>query len=215
MPELAKDVQALIDASGAERVHLVGHDAGATVAWVVADEAPERVASLTTLSVPHPAAFLKAMVTSRQFFASWYMLFYQLPVIPEWYFGRHDWSGMSNFTQSISKQPFEAAVRDARAMAESGALTSALNWYRAVPLTDVRRAPRETTVPTMYVWSDGDTAVHSKGALNTGRYVTGEYRFEVLKGVSHWILDEQPSAAAELLLEWFDAHPVAVAPSDE
>jgi len=57
----------------------------------------------------------------------------------------------------------------------------------------------------MYVWSDGDTAVLSKGAHNTGRYVTGGYRFETLHG-SHWMLDEQPDAVADLLLEWLAAH---------
>jgi len=207
-PDLAKDVQALIDASGAERVHLVGHDAGATVAWVVADDVPDRLASLTTLSVPHPAAFLNAMLTSRQILASWYIFFYQLPRIPEWYFRRHDWSGMLDFTQRLTHQRAEDAVRDARAMAESGALTYALHWYRAVPLTGMRRARHKTTVPTMFIWSDGDTAVHGKGARNTGRFVNADYRFEVLKGVSHWIPDDEPDAVADLLLDWFDTHPV-------
>ena len=205
--ELAEDVQALVDASGAQRVHLVGHDWRAFVAWVVAEKTPERIASLTALSTPHPAALLKAMATSRQFFASWYIQFFQLPRIPEWYFGRHDWSGMSNFMQSRARQPSEAAVRDARAMAESGALTTALNWYRAMPLTDMRRACDKTNVPTMYVWSDGDNALLEKGARDSGRYVSGEYRFQTLHG-SHWMLDEQPDAVADLLLEWLAAHPI-------
>jgi len=204
-------VRALIEASGAERVHLVGHDVGATVGWVAADEIPECLASLTTFSVPHPAAFLNAMATSRQMLRSWYILFYQLPHLPEWYFRRRDWRGMVDFTHRLTRQRAEDAVRDARAMAESDALTYALNWYRAVPLTDMRRARRKTTVPTMFVWSDGDTAVHSKGARNTGRYVAADYRFETLEGVSHWIPDEQPDAVAELLLDWFKTHPVVTA----
>jgi pimeloyl-ACP methyl ester carboxylesterase len=83
VPELVEDVRALIDASGAQRVQLVGYDWGATVAWAVADEIPERLASLTTMSTPHPAATLKAMATSRQFLASWYIPFFQLPGVPE------------------------------------------------------------------------------------------------------------------------------------
>ena len=92
-------------------------------------------------------------------------------------------------------------------MAESGALTSALNWYRAIPQTDMRRLVNKTTDPTIYVWSDWDAGFISKGARNTGRYVTGEYRFETLHG-SHWMLDEQPDAVAALLLEWLAAHPI-------
>ena len=64
-------------------MHLVGHDWGAVVAWYVAQRFPDRLHTLTALSVPHPAAFLKAVATSRQALASWYMLFFQLPWIPE------------------------------------------------------------------------------------------------------------------------------------
>ena len=60
----------------------------------------------------------------------------------------------------------------------------------------------------MYVWSDGDIALTDKPARDTAAYVSGEYRFEILHGVSHWIPDEVPDKAADLLLEWFDAHPI-------
>ena len=83
IPELVADVGALIDASGAQRVHVVGHDWGAAVAWSVAAEMPERLATVVPVSVPHPAAFLKAIPTSRQGLASWYMYFFQLPYVPE------------------------------------------------------------------------------------------------------------------------------------
>ena len=116
-------------------------------------------------------------------------------------------SGLRNSVQSMAKQSPEAADRDARAMAEPGVLTAALNWYRAIPLTDIRGVwSQKITVPTMYVWSDGDTGLR-KGCPQLGRYVTGEYRFETLHG-SHWMLDEQPDAVADLLLEWLAAHPI-------
>src|ERR1700747_419052 len=82
--ELVGDVGALIDASGARRVHLVGHDWGAAVAWAAAAAMPERLATVSPISVPHPAAFLNSFVTSRPGLASWYMYFFQLPRIPEW-----------------------------------------------------------------------------------------------------------------------------------
>jgi len=208
LPELVEDVRALIDASGAQRVHLVGHDWGGGVAWAFAAEIPERLASLTAMSAPHPAAMLKAMATSRQALAFWYMYFFQLPRIPERYFlGREgDASRMSKFMQSKAKQPAEAADRDARAMAEPGMLTAALNWYRAIPLSRALSIGT-ITVPTMYMWSDADTAQLEQGARNTERYVSGEYRFETLHG-THWMLDEQPYAVADLLLEWLAAHPI-------
>ncbi len=208
MSELVGDVAALIDASGADRVHLVGFDWGARASWAVAAAIPGRLASLTTMSVPHPAALLGALATSRQAFASWYAYFFALPLIPERYFldGEGDASRLSTFIQK-AHQPQSAADRDARAMAEPGMLTAALNWYRANSLSLFREARNHTVVSTMYVWSDGDTALLEKAARNCGRYVTGEYRFETLSG-SHWMLDEQPGVVADLLSEWLAAHPV-------
>lgn len=208
MDEIAEDVRALIDASGAERVHLVGNDFGATVGWAAAVKMPERLASLVTMSVPHSAAMFKALVTSRQALASWYIYFFQLPRIPERIMlskrGSH--TVMSKMLQSDGQSP-EAADRYASAMSDRGVLTATLNWYRATSLSDFRRVRHKVTVPTMYVWSDGDTALLEKGARDCGRYVSGEYRFEVLHG-THWMLDEQPDKVATLLLEWLASHPI-------
>ncbi|MDV3129163.1 alpha/beta fold hydrolase [Mycobacterium sp. 21AC1] len=209
MSELVDDAVALIDASGAQRVHLVGHDWGAAVAWGVAATAPDRLASVSPLSVPHPGAFLRALATSRQGLASWYMYYYQLPVIPERRFLGPDGKGRS-ITKALlrSGQTPEVAERDTREMVRPGALTAALNWYRAMPLSDVRAAGQKVTVPTLYVWSDRDIALTAKPALATAKYVTGPYRFETLTGASHWLPDERPDVVADLLLEWFAAHPI-------
>jgi pimeloyl-ACP methyl ester carboxylesterase len=189
-------------------VHLVGHDWGATVAWRVAQLYPDRLLTVTSLSVPHPGAFFKAMVTSRQALASWYILFFQLPRIPEWYMTRRRGTfTLSGLVKSRAENAPALAEAEAKAMAEPGALTAALNWYRAVPLSDGRDAGRKVTVPTLFIWSDGDIALREKGAQLTGDYMLGDYGFEVLKGVSHWILDEHPEKTADLLLDWFAAHP--------
>jgi pimeloyl-ACP methyl ester carboxylesterase len=206
MDELAEDVRTLIDASGAQRVHLVGHDWGGAVAWRFAQQFPDRLLTVTSMSVPHPGAFLKAMVTSRQALASWYMLFFQLPRIPEWYLqnGRGTFT-LSGLVEARAQHARAQAESEAQALAEPGALTAALNWYRAIPLSDLG-AGKKVTVPAMHVWSDGDIALREKGARLTGDYVLGEYRFELLEG-SHWILDEQPDTMCDLLLDWFAAHP--------
>ena len=58
----------------------------------------------------------------------------------------------------------------------------------------------------MYVWSDGTPPYSKRPPADSGRYVSSEYRFEILHD-SHWTLDEQPDAVADLLLEWLAAHP--------
>ena len=209
MSKLVEDVRTLIDSSGARRVHLVGHDFGALVTWFAAAEMPDRLVTATALSTPHPIGGFKALVSSRQAFASWYVYAFQLPRIPERVFvGRSGGAtGLSKFLRAGGQTP-ERAERDARAMAAPGAFTAAVNWYRAMPLNNFLRLLRtKITVPTMHVFSDGDTFLSSKGAYACGRGVDGEYRFEMLHGVSHGIPDEDPDAVAELLLEWFAAHP--------
>jgi pimeloyl-ACP methyl ester carboxylesterase len=211
--ELARDIITLIDASGAQKVHLVAHDWGSTVAWYLAHQIPDRLLSMTAMAVPHPAAFFKAMATSRQALASWYMLYYQLPRVPEWHLLRGRGRGQSAMSKSFESRATHAPEllkAEVAAMAEPGALTAALNWYRAIPLNDPKdfaKATKKVTVPTMHVWGDAETYVLEKGPRLCGDYVIGEYRFEVLKGVSHWIVDEAPDTVSEMLLDWFGAHP--------
>lgn len=206
--ELVADVGALIDASGAQRVHLVGHDWGAGVAWGVAAEMPERLVTVSPVSVPHPAAFIKSFATSLQGLASWYMFFFQLPWLPEWLLTRRGGARIAKLLQRTGQERV-AAQRDAQAMSQPGALTAGINWYRALPLSDVRGITQKISVPTMYVWSDQDTALLPKAAHDTARYVNGEYRFEILPDVPHWIPDLEPDKLADLLLDWFTAHPVS------
>jgi pimeloyl-ACP methyl ester carboxylesterase len=131
-----------------------------------------------------------------------------MPRLPERFFllGRLP-TRLKEFRQFGSLPLPASAYPDAHAMGEPGALTAAINWYRARPLTNMRRFVAKTIVPTMYVWSDGDIFVLANGARACGRHVSGEYRFETLHGVSHWMLDEQPNAVADLLLDWFATHP--------
>ena len=95
-------------------------------------------------------------------------------------------------------------------MVETGALTGALNWYRAMPLTPPRDTTGPVSVPTLMVWSDGDAAIKEKGVRDCGHYVTGDYRLEILRGVSHWLPEHAPDRVADLILEWASAHPIAV-----
>jgi pimeloyl-ACP methyl ester carboxylesterase len=199
--ELTGDIAQLIEVAGLGPVHLVGHDWGAAVAWGLAAQRPDLLRSLTALSVPHPAAFVRALFTSGQALRSWYMLFFQLPWLPERQISSgRPWEGALRSTGMSS----EAAARDAELMRDRGAARAALNWYRAIPFSSSRALPGKITVPTLYVWSDGDTAIGPKGAELTHRFVAGAYTYEVLAGVSHWIPEEAPEKLDALLGRHFD-----------
>lgn len=200
--ELVADVVALIEQAGLDRVHLVGHDWGAVVAWAMATTHPELLRSLTAVSVPHPAAFLQAMVSSRQILKSWYILMLQLPWLPERLIRAE--RGLFYRALQGTGQSAGAAQRDIRMLRQANTATCAANWYRALPYALPLAASfrRPITTPTLQVWSDGDTAVGSKGHRLSGKFVEGPWQLVVLEGVSHWIPDEAADALAELI----DAH---------
>ena len=189
-------------------VHLVGHDWGAVVAWRLAAERPDLVRSLTAVSVPHPAAFLRAIGTSTQVLRSWYVGLFQVPLAPE-------------LVAALPGRPFEHALRHGgmtdedverfrTEIVEYGALPGALGWYRAMPLGDPRPMTQRVSVPTTLVWSDGDVAVARQGAELSGQWVDAPYHFEVLEGVSHWIPTHAPEALAAAVLDRVEsAGPVA------
>ncbi|GAB4585790.1 alpha/beta fold hydrolase [Nocardia sp. IFM 10818] len=200
LDELAADVLAIIDSIG-RPVHVVGHDWGAAAAWAAAISGPDRVLSLAALSVPHPGAFARAMMTSRQSVASWYMYFFQLPLLPELTVRTALFRRMLRQTgQSADMAQREADRLRDRAIARGG-----LHWYRGMPFSSPRFLRGRVTVPVLQVWSDSDTAVHSTGVKLTRRFADGPYRLEVLPGVSHWIPEEAPGPVSRLLVEHFTA----------
>ena len=121
---------ALLDTAGIDHAHIVGHDWGGAQAWGVAGLHPDRVTSLTVLSTPHPAAMMKSFRTSSQGLKSWYMGFFQLPLLPEVVARRALAKSLTD-----SRLPADRVEAYAAAMAEPGALTGALNWYRGIPFS--------------------------------------------------------------------------------
>lgn len=194
--QLVADVLALIDAVGAEQVHLVGHDWGANVAWSLAAVRPDRLSSLTALSVPHPAALVRAMRTFDQARRSWYIGGFQLPWLPE----RVLSSRAADRIWRDSGMTDAMVDRYRREIVEDGALHTALHWYRALPLFRGRHLGGRTRVPTTLLWSDGDVALGWTGAQLTHEHVTGEFVLDVVAGASHWLPEERPDRVAKAVL---------------
>lgn len=192
-------IEAAVDRVGpARRVHLVGHDWGAVVAWLVAADRPDLLSTLTAFSVPHPGAYLRAGVRSRQLLRSWYMAAFNVPGLPERMArrpgGPFEWLLARTGMTRPELARFRAEVVD------DGALPGGLGWYRALALSAGVMGARRVRVPTTFVWSEGDTAIDRWGAEHCGDFVREEYELVVLTGVTHWIPTQAPDAAAEAVL---------------
>ena len=195
--ETTADVLALLDAAGLGSAHVVGHDWGAAVAWALAAWHPERVRTMTALSVPHPAAMARAMVTSDQALRSYYMGLFQLPAVPEALILAR---GAAPLRRLLTRGglPDDAVARYVERMREPGALTGALGWYRALPWNG-RDPVGRVRVPTLHVWSTGDAFLGRAATEATARFVEAPYRLEVLEGVNHWIPELAPDVVADLV----------------
>lgn len=198
--QLFADIDQLIATVGSD-VHVVGHDWGAHVAWGVAGTNPA-VRSVTAVSVPHSAAFVRSWFTSNQLLKSWYMFAIQIPLL-------------ADMLPRLSRRRFDAGLRSGgmtdemiesvnRDVIDTGGFTGALNWYRGMPFASPS-AIRRIKIPTAYVWSDRDIALGPVGARLTERYVDGPYRFEVFEGASHWIPDERPVELAAVIGETIES----------
>ncbi|MDF3319779.1 alpha/beta hydrolase [Rhodococcus sp. C3V] len=194
---LVADVVGLLDALGLSDAHLVGHDWGSAVAWQVAGRHPNRIRSLTAISVPHPTAFGWALREDEdQKQRSAYIGLLRQEGKAEEVLSEDNFRRLrAMFDGQIDP---EFADEHIRVLSGEGALTGALNWYRAMTrdFGDIDR----TTVPTTYVWSTGDTALGRAGAERCGEFVDAPYEFVVLDGGSHWIPEERAEELAEAIL---------------
>ena len=200
--DLQRDVLALVNEAGVGRVHLVGHDWGGAIAWQLGAAAPERLTGLTVLSTPHPAAMLRSLFRSAQLIRSFYILVFQLPVLPEALLRRR----LPALSRRMGLAP-DLADAYGKFMSKRGRLTGGLNWYRGMWLPD-RRAPRESivTVPTTYLWGNGDQALGRHAAELSGRYVRAPYRFVELDE-NHWLPENAPEAVAREIIAAVSAVP--------
>ncbi|MDJ0360678.1 alpha/beta hydrolase [Rhodococcus sp. H29-C3] len=189
--KLVADVLGLLDAFDLESAHIVGHDWGAAVAWQLAARHPERVRSLTAVSVPHTAAFGRALREDEdQKARSSYMQLLRIEGKAEQVLLEHDAARLrAMFGSSCAVDSY------VEHLSRPGALTAALNWYRAMT-SDFGRL-ESVQVPTTYVWSNHDSAIGRAAAERCAEFVDADYTFVELDGISHWVPEEAPERLAD------------------
>lgn len=202
MEAIVDDTVGILDALGIDSADIVGHDWGSNVAWLAASWYPDRVRTLTAVSVPHPRAYGWAMANdAEQQQKGAYIKLFRLPGgAAEEVLLAEDARRLRRIFAGgeLSDESIEHYVET---LSQPGALTAALNWYRAA--FDGARTSRPLgpiTMPTTFVWSTGDVAIGRVAAERCAQYVEGDYRFVELDGVSHWIPEQAPDELAEAIL---------------
>jgi pimeloyl-ACP methyl ester carboxylesterase len=204
--ELAADVVGLIDASGREKVFLVGHDWGAAVAWSVANKYPERLSKMVILNVPHPAVMIKFLRSSfAQLRKSWYMFFFQIPWLPENLSRLRNWNAtVQVLIKSSRPGTFSETDLDTyrQAWAQPKAFRSMINWYRSmVQKPSEPPANPRITVPTLLIWGAQDQALGREMA-QPSIDLCDDGRLIFIEEATHWVQHEEAERVNQLIHEF-------------
>lgn len=188
---LADDVIALADAAGIEHFHLIGHDWGAAIGWVVAAKYPNRLLTWTAMSVPHPQAFAHAIRHNpQQRKMSRYMGWFQWRGLSEWFLLRANAKALRDVWRKSSTEQVEDYMR---VLGSKNALRASLNYYRAnyklLKKGNEVEQIGKVQVPTLMLWGKRDFALGRWGVEQCGQFVSGPYRLVELEA-THWLVQE-------------------------
>jgi pimeloyl-ACP methyl ester carboxylesterase len=204
--KLIQDALDIVAAVGGEgrRFHLVGHDWGGSLSWIIADRHPERLASLTMLSRPHPISFARAMKNDPEqpHRSRHHHELLEPDAVPRLLANNVAWVRDRLTRNGL---PPEAIERHLSVLGNPPAMAAALAWYRS-------RAPRPsvgpTKVPTLFIWGDQDDTVGRMAAEGTAEFIDAPYQFAVLEGGGHHAADQMPERITELLLAHLKRYPL-------
>lgn len=220
LSRLVDDVTGLVRHFGAQRASIVGHDWGAGVAWAAAGAHPEYVTRLAVLQVPPFRAWVDNF-SLRQLARSWYMLFFQLPRLPEWWIESNDFARLAVMLKATSRRGtftdadvalYKEALKRRDAAGETTALTAGINYYRANLFPafgkrfggggDSGSSRALVRVPTLFIYGERDAFVVPETVRDVRAYVAGTYREVRLARAGHWVQQEYPNEVSAALISF-------------
>ena len=202
---LVGDIVGLIKSFGKEKSAVIGHDWGASVAWALAMKKPETLWKLGALQVP-PIPIWKRNQTAKQFLASWYMFFFQLPALPELLFKQKDFVALEKSLRGTTAEPDvfsdDEIAEYKKAWSHPGATTAMLNYYRAnivKRLFGSNEMPPKIDVPTLFIYGERDKAVLPETVMGVGDMVSGPYTEHRIPNAGHWVQQEARDEVTRVL----------------
>lgn len=203
---IVNDVKEIIRKLGYEKADIVGHDWGGAIAWSFASMYPEHLNKLVILNSPHPVGMVKAMKTSLQLLHSWYILFFQLPAIPELSLSLNDYKVAADNLRKTSANPDEAfneedIQRYINSIKIPGALSSMINYYRALLRFGIGVRVRKIENPTLIIWGEKDVFLLKDVNQNIEKYVD-DVKIEYIPEASHWVHRDAPEKVNKILSDF-------------
>ncbi len=206
IPLLIDDLLSVADTIGFDRFHLAGHDWGAVVGWFTSMAHEDRLLSWTALSIPHAGAFFKgAVMDPVQSKRSGYVRFLQRPLVPEFMMTIRYSKALEDMFSRVPSKNREEYIR---IQSEPGALTAALNWYRAIDLDDMANNNtylKSVSVPTLFIWGTEDLVI-SEGVIKNARDLMPEDYTEVPLEAGHALMQHAPDEVIPLMINHWQQH---------
>ncbi len=204
--DLVEDVKGLIQGLGYDRCVLVGHDWGGAIAWNFAYSYPDLLTHLIILNLPHPARFAAGLRTPQQLLRSWYILFFQIPGLPEFLIRMGNYRALETALRGMAVRQDTFSSEDIdrykAAFAKPGALTASLNYYRnAFHQGFLAHSWPVLTVPTLMIWGEQDTALGKELTYGTEQYVQ-DFQIRYIPQCSHWVQQEQPELVNQYIRDF-------------
>lgn len=202
---LVGDIVGLIKHFGKEKAAVIGHDWGASIAWALAMKKPDLLWKLGALQVP-PIPIWKRNQTAKQFLASWYMFFFQLPAIPEFLFERNNYGKLAKALKGSTAAPGlftdEEIAHYVEAWKQPGATTAMLNYYRAnivKRLFGSNEMPPKIEVPTLFIYGEKDKAVLPETVAGVADVIAGPYQEHRIPNAGHWVQQEARDEVTDVI----------------
>jgi epoxide hydrolase 4 len=206
---LIEDIKGVIEGLGYERCVLVGHDWGGAIAWAFAYAYPEIVTRLIVLNLPHPDKFSEGLRTLPQLLRSWYILLFQLPLLPEWLLSQNNYGLLVSILTktAINPEAFppEAIEAYSAAAAQPGAVTAMLNYYRNLWESNfLQKSWDVLDVPALMIWGENDVALGKELTFGTQDYVK-DLQICYIPNCGHWVQQEQPQLVNQYIRDWLSS----------
>jgi pimeloyl-ACP methyl ester carboxylesterase len=213
MGVLVGDALAVVEGAGADRVGVVGHDLGGSVAWALGALAPHRVAAMVVMASPHPMHFRRVAVTSpEQMQRAFYVWLMHSGPAGERLLGRDEYRTLSDWAFGRSGVTEADRTTYRRQWSRPGAFTAMAEWYRANYTPDLLNpdVPLDlppVTVPVRYLAAENYPAFAAGMDSGSGDFVDAAYDEMTVPGTTHWLCHDAPEVVAGLIDEWMVAHP--------